>query len=185
MAIISETTGDTSPIPKSATAVQATPGMPTKLDSRLKQVKLFTDQGDYQRACDAIPNNSSDIEVVNCRAVCLMRMGKFSPAIAPLRGIALNASTFHVRPEVPEHIKINYAIALFFGGEPSGGLEALSDIRREEDPQVRIIRERAKAWAASMNWLRRFDWYVNRIAPKHGPTPGAEVVGYLAWELPS
>ena len=65
-----------------------------------------------------------------------MRMGKFAQAIVPLRSIALNTSTFHLRPEIPEHIKINFAIALFFGGEPAGGLDALADISREDDPQV-------------------------------------------------
>ena len=183
MAIISETKSDASPLPASTQPTDASTVVFTKLDTRLKQVKLLAEQGNYQRAFDAIPNNSSDREVLNCRAVCLMRMGKFAQAIAPLRSIALNMSTFHLRPEIPEHIKINYAIALFFGGEPAGGLDALADIQREDDPQVQMLRARAKAWAASMNWLRRLDWHVNRVAPKLGPTPGTAVVGYLAWEL--
>ncbi len=159
--------------------------LPFKLDSRLKQVKTLIDRGDLQGAFNAVPNNSSDVEVLNCRAVCLMRMNKFSLAIAPLRSIALNTSTFHLRPEIPQHIRINYAIALFFGGEPSGGLDALADIQREDDPQVKMIRAQAKAWSASMNWLQRFDWYVNRIAPKALPKPPSDAVGYLAWELPN
>ena len=183
MATTSKTTSNSSPLSETVKPTNANPAVFAKLDSRLKQVKLQIDQGNYQRAFDAIPNNSSDIEVLNCRAVCLMRMGKFAQAIVPLRSIALNTSTFHLRPEIPEHIKINFAIALFFGGEPAGGLDALADISREDDPQVQALRARAKAWSASMNWLKRFDWYVNRVAPKIGPTPGSEVVGYLAWEL--
>lgn len=155
-----------------------------KLDSRLKQVKTLVDQGDFQRAFDSVPNQSSDVEVINCRAVCLLRLGKFAQAIPPLRSIALNTSTFHLRTEVPEHIKINYAIALFFGGEAAGGLDALTDIKREDDPQVKMIRGRAKAWVTSMSWLRRLDWFLNRIAPKHSPTPPAEPMGYFVWELP-
>jgi hypothetical protein len=183
VAIITETTSNPSRLPAPTKPTDASSVVFSKLDSRLKQVKLLTDQGLYQRAFDTIPNNSSDMEVLNCRAVCLMRMGKFAQAIAPLRSVALNMSTFHLRPEIPEHIKINYAIALFFGGEPAGGLDALADIQREDDPQVQMLRARAKAWAASMNWLRRLDWHVNRVAPKLGPTPGSAVVGYLAWEL--
>ena len=173
----------TNPISKTLSQSVTSDDRLRKLDSRLKQVKVLTDQGDYQRAFNAVPNNSSDVEVINCRAVCLMRMGKFAQAIAPLRSLALNTSTFHVRPEIPEHIQINYAIALFFGGEPAGGLDALADIKREDDPQVRMVRSRSKLWSASMNLWRRFDWYLNRIAPKQGPTPPAEPVGYFAWEV--
>lgn len=183
MAIISETTSNPNLLPAPTKPTDASTVVFTKLDSRLKQVKLLTDQGNYQRAFDAIPNSSSDMEVLNCRAVCLMRMGKFAQAIVPLRSVALNMSTFHLRPEIPDHIKINFAIALFFGGEPAGGFDALADIKREDDPQVQMLRARAKAWAAGMSWLRRLDWYVNRIAPKLGPTPGSAAVGYLAWEL--
>ncbi len=183
MAIISETTSNPSPLPAPTKPTDANTAVFAKLDSRLKQVKILMDQGSYQRAFDAIPNNSSDIELLNCRAVCLMRMGKFAQAIVPLRSVALNLSTFHLRPEIPEHIRINFAIALFFGGEPAGSFDALADIKREDDPQVKMLRARAKAWTDSMNWLRRFDWYVNRVAPKIGPTPGSEVVGYMAWEL--
>ncbi len=181
MTIISETPANSSPLRESSKP--ASDAVFAKLDTRLKQVKLLTDQGNYQRAFDAIPSNSTDLEVLNCRAVCLMRTGKFAQAIVPLRSIALNTSTFHLRPEIPEHIKINFAIALFFGGEPAGGLDALADIKREDDPQVKLLRARAKAWAASMSWLRRLDWYVNRVAPKQGPTHGPDAIGYLAWEL--
>ncbi|MEZ6079609.1 MAG: hypothetical protein R3C56_29260 [Pirellulaceae bacterium] len=155
MAIITETTSNPSRLPAPTKPTDASSVVFSKLDSRLKQVKLLTDQGLYQRAFDTIPNNSSDMEVLNCRAVCLMRMGKFAQAIAPLRSVALNMSTFHLRPEIPEHIKINYAIALFFGGEPAGGLDALADIRARMTSSSDASRARAKAWAASMNWLRR------------------------------
>lgn len=154
-----------------------------KLDPRLKSVRAFIEQGDYQRALTGLTNNLADSEAINCRAVCLMRLGKFSQAIGPLRTLALNTSTFHLRSETPLHIRINYALALFFGGEPAGGMEALSDIRREDDPQIKLLRAHAKQWTAAMNVFQRFDWYVNRIAPKHRPTPPTQSVGYCVWEF--
>jgi hypothetical protein len=157
----------------------------TQVDPRLKQVKSLTDQGAYEQAFRAIPTSNSDLEIVNTRAVCMMRMGKFAPAITLLRSVALNTSTFHLRSEVPHHVKLNYATALFFGGEPAGGMDALADLQREDDPQVKILRQQCKTWVKSMNMWRRLDWYFNRIAPKAGPPLPALPVGYLTWELPA
>lgn len=153
-------------------------------DNRLKQVKSLTDQGDYQQAFRTIPTHNTDLEILNTRAVCMMRMGQFAPAITLLRSVTLNTSTFHLRSEVPLHVKVNYACALFFGGEPAGGLDALADIQREDDPQVKMLRQQCQVWVSNMNLWRRLDWYFNRVAPKVGPPLPNSAVGYFVWELP-
>ncbi|MCA9132081.1 MAG: hypothetical protein KDA45_02965 [Planctomycetales bacterium] len=157
--------------------------LPFKLDPKLKIVKNLAEQGEYERAFRALPSRPGDHEVQNCRAVCLMRMHKFAQAIGPLRTVALNTSTFRVRSEVADHIKINFAIALFFGGEPLGGLEVLGELKMEQDPSVQMVRAAAKQWSAEMSFFRRLDWYFNRVAPKQGPRAPAEPVGRFLWEL--
>jgi len=166
---------------------ETTVAIPTdiQLDPRLKQVKLLTDQGAYEQAFRAIPTSNSDLEILNTRAVCMMRMGKFAPAITLLRSVALNTSTFHLRSEIPHHLKINYATALFFGGEPAGGIDALADIQREDDPQVKMLRQQCKIWVKGMSMWRRLDWYLNRIAPNFGPPLPESPVGCFTWELPA
>ncbi len=52
-----------------------------------------------------------------------MRLGQFEQAIPLLRAIALNNSSQTTSDRVPQHIRVNYATALFFGGQPAGGLE--------------------------------------------------------------
>lgn len=155
------------------------------LDPRLKVVKSFADKGDYERALSAIPANNMEPEIQNCRAVCFMRLNRFSQAIGPLRMAALNTSTVHLRDGTPNHIKINFAFALFFGGEPAGGLKTLGEIRMEDDTEVKKLRAYAKSWASDMSFFRRIDWQLNGVAPKHGPPPPAGPVGRFVWELAS
>ncbi len=155
------------------------------LDPRLKVVKSCTDKGDYERALSVIPGNSMEPEIQNCRAVCHMRLNRFSHAIGPLRMAALDTSTFHLRNSTPSHIKINFSFALFFGGEPAGGLETLGEIRMEDDSEVKKLRAYAKLWASEMSFFQRIDWQLNRIAPKRGPLPPAEQVGRFVWDLAS
>lgn len=157
---------------------------PLQLDPKLRLVKSLTDKGEYKHALDALSKNTTDHEVLNCRGVCLLRMREFAQAINPLRMVALNSSTFQVREAIPSHIKINFALALFFGGEPAGAMETLSQIKPpEDDPCVMMIRSYAKQWVKQMSLLRRVDWYLNRIAPKQGPSLPDEPVGRFIWDL--
>lgn len=155
-----------------------------QLDPKLRLVKSLTDKGEYDRALEALSKNSTDPEVLNCRGVCLLRMHEFAKAISPLRMVALNPSTFHLKENVAMHIKINLAIALFFGGEPGGGLDTLAEIKNSEnDPEVLMIHRHTKRWVQEMNLFRRLDWYLNRIAPKKGPVPPVEPIGRFLWDI--
>lgn len=158
-------------------------GLSPSLSKQLAAIKAHTDRDEYARALEAIPAHSSDQELVNCRAVCLMRLRNFEKAIGLLRGVVLNKSTVRLRPEIADHIKINFAIALFYGGEPAGAMEALSEIRLESDPGVKLLRAEEKSWTAQMNLFRRLDWYLNRIAPKLQPQPPVESVGRFIWDV--
>lgn len=140
-------------------------------------------KGDYQQALSALPNDNRNIEVRNTCAVCFMRMHRFKEAMDVLRTVALNSAINVVRNDVPDHVRINFAIALFYGGQPAGGLEALQEIRRESDPCVIMLREQARQWVASMGFFRRLDWRMNRVAPKTMPVPPAEPLGRCIWDV--
>lgn len=157
---------------------------PPQLDPKLRAVKELTDRGEYARALEVLSNNTNDPEMLHCRGVCLLRLREFKQAISPLRLAALNPSTFHVHEHVANHIKINFAIALFFGGEPVGGLETLAEVKHEEkNPSVLMIHRQTNLWVKEMSLFRRLDWYLNRIAPNKGPAPPVERLGQFAWEL--
>ncbi|WP_145080882.1 hypothetical protein [Aureliella helgolandensis] len=174
----------TSSFPTKATVHAADTGVPFPWDPKLRSIKQLTDRGEYKLALERLSKSTSDHESMNCRGVCLLRMREFSKAIGPLRLIALNASTFRVHDEVAKHIKLNFALALFFGGEAAGGLETLSQIDgTESDPSAMMMRQQARQWSSSMSWFRRLDWYLNRIAPKQGPIAPDEPVGRFVWDL--
>lgn len=157
-----------------------------KLDPKLRLIKNLTDNAEYRRALDVLSKNTTEPEELNCRGVCLLRMHEFVQAISPLRMVALNSRTLRLHEHIAEHIKINYSIALFFGGEPSGGLDTLAEAKpSENNPSVLMLRRQAKRWAEGMNLFRRIDWYLNRIAPPKGPVPPSEPLGQFLWDIKS
>ncbi len=153
------------------------------LDPKLQRIRDAAAKGDYQRALEMLAADSYDLEIRNCRAVCLIRLQRFEQAYGVLRPLIVNSVSQTVRAEAPDHIKINFAIALFYGGLPSGAMDVLLETNREDDPAVQKLREATKEWVAGMGFLRRLDWKVNRIAPKTQPTVPQETMGRFSWEV--
>ncbi len=140
-------------------------------------------KGEYQLALGVLPAANQDIEVRNICAVCLMRMNRFKEAIGLLRTVTLNTQINRVREDVADHIRINFAIALFFGGQPAGGLEALQEIDRENDSSVIMLREQTRRWVSQMTFWRRLDWRMSRIAPRTLPVPPDAPLGKCFWDV--
>ena len=151
-------------------------------DSKFQQVRNWADKGDYKRALQTLPADSRDAEIRNCRAVCLIRLHQFEAAVDLLRADVLNAGTMAVKQNVAEHIKINFATALLFGGYPAGAMDVLSELNDESHPDVQVLRTATRQWAAQMNWLRRLDWRFNRVAPKTRPLAPPQPLGRFCWE---
>ena len=170
-------------VPASADNKAKTAEIVRGLDPRMQQAKKHIDLGEYQLALERIAINTSDAELLNCRAVCFMRLNRFHEAIQVLRRVALNTGTFQIRQEVAAHIKINYAIALFYGGEAAGGIGALGEIQLENDPAVKMLRAQARKWVAGMSFLSRLDWHIDRIAPKTRPALPQEPLGQFVWDI--
>jgi len=161
----------------------ASKGRTLKLEPKLDQARELMNRCEYQLALSVLPAANSDLEVRNIGAVCFIRLHRFAEAIDLLRTVALNMKINQVRSDVPDHIRVNFAIALFFGGQPAGGLDALREIDLEEDPSVVMHREQARNWVASMSFLRRLDWRLNGVAPKVLPIPPNEPLGKCIWDL--
>jgi hypothetical protein len=162
--------------PPSSDAVQ--------MDPTLHLVKKLTDKGEYARALDVLSKYTTNPETLNSRGVCLLRMHKFAEAIGPFRMAALNMGSMQVHEHIASHIKINFAIALFFGGFPAGGLDTLSEFKHSEnDPGVSMLRKQAELWEQSMSPWRRFYWRVTRIAPAKAPPTPKDPIGRFVWDL--
>jgi hypothetical protein len=154
-----------------------------RLEPRLRHAQRLMFQGDYDRALAALPEVHRDLEIRNVAAVCMIRLGRFKDAIDLLRTVTVNSNINRMRDDVPIHIRINFAIALFYGGQPAGGLEALYEVDRDDDPAVLMLREHARRWVSGMSFLRRLDWRFNGIAPKTLPVPPPEPLGRCFWDL--
>jgi hypothetical protein len=154
-----------------------------KLEPRLRRAQQLMFQGEYERALAALPEVHRDLEIRNVAAVCMIRLGRFKDAIDLLRTVTVNSNINRMRDDVPAHIRINFAIALFYGGQPAGGLEALYEVAQDDDPAVIGLRDHARRWVSEMSFLRRLDWRFNGIAPKTLPLPPAEPLGRCFWDL--
>ncbi len=176
----------TKPIPSVSIASQTLqPPMEIayKLEPKLQQARQLMAKGEYQKALTSLPSSNRDLEVRNVCAVCLMRMSRFEEAVDLLRPVTINSNINKMREDVPMHIRLNFATALYFGGRPAGGLEALQEARCEDHPAVKLVREHARNWVAQMSFIRRLDWRLNGIAPKQLPSPPNFVVGICIWGI--
>ncbi len=153
------------------------------LDPKLSRVKEVTAKGDYQHALEMLTSQSQALEYRNSRAVCLIRLHRFEEAIGVLRTQVLDPVTLIVRSEIPTHVKVNFAIALFYGGMPAGAFDVLNEIRCEEDPSVQQLRNAVNEWVSGMSFLRKLDWKLNRIAPKTLPTVPQSKLGQFIWDV--
>jgi len=154
-----------------------------RLEPKLVRARELMAKGDYQAALNALPAVHRDLETRNIYAVCMMRMSRFQEAIDLLRQATVDPTLNRMRTDVPDHIRINFATALFFGGRPSGGLEALAEINRDDDPAVILVRECARKWISSLGFIRRLDWHLNGIAPKQLPLPPDTPLGRCLWDI--
>jgi hypothetical protein len=154
-----------------------------QLDPTQRSVKKLTDKGEYTRALDLLSDHTTDTQLLNSRGVCLLRLGKFAAAISPLRMAALNLGTMQVHQHIGTHIKVNFAIALFFGGFPAGGLSTLSEFEHaDDDPGVTMLRKQARLWEQRMNLLQRLFWKLS-LEPSVEPLPPEYPVGQFVWDV--
>jgi hypothetical protein len=171
-------------LPSTSSAVTKSP--PSEpllpLDETMRRIKALVDRNNYQKALEVIPASNSKPELRNARAVCLMRLHDFPTAVQVFRTFALTEYSQTMKANLPEYMKVNFAIALFFGGQPAGGWAAMNELETTRDDQILIVREACRNWIAGFGFFKRLDWKLNKIAPESLPPIPVEPLGRFGWE---
>lgn len=154
------------------------------LDRELRSIKNLTSAGEFAKALDVLSKFSTNPENLNCRGVCLLRLRKYAEAIGPFRLAALDLGTMQVHKSIATHIKINFAIALFFGGFPAGGVSTLAELGQVDlAPGAIMLRQQIRLWEQGMSSWQRLYWRLTRIAPAIAPSPPEFPIGQFIWDL--
>jgi hypothetical protein len=168
--------------PTPAETIQSNPPSPVKVAPKLEKAYAYACKGKYQQALEAIPVDSREEELRNNRAVCLIRMHQFEWAIPILKELVISSHISMTRDNVPEYIKANYAVALFYGGLPGGANDMMTELSDSKLPAVGQLRSLMAQWTKSLGFWKRLDWKINGIAPKQRPLPPDLPLGQFSWE---
>ena len=111
--------------------------------------------------------------LTNAAGVCLLRQGKVEQALVIFRGLALAASGFGLREDVPVRFKTNYAAAQLLSGMHAGCVVTLSQTRAEADPSVRRLREGIRRWQQTLSFWQRCRLFMgSEVSPVVLEQPG-------------
>jgi len=103
--------------------------------------------------------------LANAAAVCQLRLGKARAAVDVLRELVLKGGLF-LREDAPTVFKVNFAAALIADDNLTGGLRVLDELRQEEHPAVREIRDAVRRWEAGMTFWQRLRWRAGGRPPR-------------------
>ncbi|HMP78009.1 MAG TPA: hypothetical protein PKD54_01030 [Pirellulaceae bacterium] len=123
------------------------------------------ESGNHEEAFRLLKTMGSAPEVVNLRAVCLMRMGQAHEALALMRGLVLQPGCTWMRSPIPISWQINYATSLLMCGLPAGCVDVLDEIDNESLLSVKQIRSTIEAWSKTLPLIARWQWWLGRVAP--------------------
>lgn len=137
---------------------------------------------DYDGALQILVTLNPSTETRNLQAVCYLRSGRFHEAISSLRSLVIDPVTTACRKGAPEEVKLNFALALGYGGQPAGAMEVLRECQLLEHPQVLAFYADVRRWESNMGWLRWFDWKLNGLANTAGLQPSHRQLGILSWD---
>ena len=122
----------------------------------LNRVRQLLDEGDPKKAIETLRRIGSDSPTMrNAYAVCLMRAGETEKAVAVYRRLLLPDGGVVLHDDAPALHKTNFATALLLANNLTGCIEILNDMRAEENPSVRRLRNAIAQWARSVGWWRR------------------------------
>lgn len=93
-------------------------------------------------------------EIENARAVCLLRLGRFSEAVPILRDITFRGY-MNIRDDAPLRFQLNFATAMLMINFKEGAMAVMDRLKRENDPQAVQLREAIDRWRRSFGLLGR------------------------------
>lgn len=132
----------------------------------LREVEKLLEEGRPDAALERI-RRSRDASpwLANATAVCQLRLGDARSAVDTYRGLVLTGGLF-LREDAPTVFKVNFAIALIADGNLTGGLRVLDELRQEEHPAVREIRDAVRRWEEGMTFWQKLRWYAGGGPPR-------------------
>ncbi len=121
----------------------------------LDRVRQLLDEGKPEKAVDVLHRIGSDSPAIrNAYAVCLMRMGETEKAVSVYRRLLLPDDGVVLRDDAPVLFKTNFAIALLMENNISGCVEILNDLKDEQTPSIKRLRDVVTQWRKSIGWWR-------------------------------
>lgn len=99
-----------------------------------------------ERCAPATSRNACSPDFLNAYGVSQLRLLKIYEAMTVFNEIALDPTTLHVRPDVPDSFKTNLATARLLAKNPLGCLEALRMVRNRRNECCRRPRMAVRQW---------------------------------------
>ncbi len=121
----------------------------------LDRVRQLLDEGKPEKAADVLHRIGSDSPAIrNAYAVCLLRMGEAEKAVSVHRRLLLPDDGLVLRDDASVLFKTNFAIALLMEKNISACAEILNDLKDEQTPSVKRLRDVVMRWRKSIRWWR-------------------------------
>ncbi len=134
-------------------------------DPQLARAHAAATRGDYRRCLDLLSSDVRTPECVNLRSVCLLRLNRPNDALTVLRPLVLASGGVWLKPDLPQSLMHNFATALLMTGKPSGCLDVLAELGKQQSPYADQLRGAIKKWAKSLPLWIQFNWRFGRIEP--------------------
>jgi len=155
--------------PNNQAAATAVPGQVPSNATAMQRISELVSQGNFERAFQLLNAKGEDLESQHAKAVCLMRLGRYTEAIQVFRRLVLNPGCIWMRPDRPLLYKTNFALALLLGGHPAGCTAVLSEIDQDKHPSVIRIRALIRRWEKTLPFWEKFNWRWCAIEPVNRP----------------
>jgi hypothetical protein len=121
----------------------------------LDHVRDLLDRNRSEEALSFLDRHGPETpEVENARAVCLLRLGRLSDAIAILRDITFRGH-MNIPDDTPLRFQLNFATAMLMINFKDGAMAVMDRLKRQTDPQAVQLREAIDRWRESLGLIGR------------------------------
>lgn len=148
----------------------------------LSRAIQLIEKGEYQQAAELLKADTSDPNIVNVKAVLLLRLGRPEAAIDLLRRIVWDLTTMSLKPQVPVYVQLNFATALLLTGKVAACLQIVRAVIDPDNEQANDLLADIRSWEKSQSLLRWLDWKLCGIEHTRDSFPLTRIPGRFGWE---
>jgi hypothetical protein len=145
----------------------------------LRNIETQLASGNAAAAYAMLNVNNSSMEFQNARAVCLMQLERFADALEIYRGFVFERGTPCLKPELPIHIKTNFATCLLLNQHIAGCYTLINELSRDQYTAIVRLRKAISAWEKKLTFGQWFNWRLGGIAPRGSTVPYDGVRGTI------